>query len=278
MLKVKFGSRCFLVTSDNGRFLDGLKKSFLTMKTCQKTDFIFNVSFLPDSATIKGKKGLEPFWYGRTSGYFRWGQRQVDILFKDREVILRPFNFLPVFLSIFYLLEKMENGTDGYHNIFLHAAGIIKDGRGYIFAGPSQSGKSTICEFSMPGSIVINDELVLASKRHGKLWLLNSPIKSKIYESIPYREKLEAIFVLKQDYDDFLIKLKGSEAAIKLLQCIVFDECFRFLNEFEYMAERFKLACAIVSQVPIYELHFKKGNGFWNLIQKQHGGKNHGHK
>jgi hypothetical protein len=266
MLKVQFGNKCFSVTSDNGRFLDGLKKLFLTTETDQP-DFLFNVAFLSDSANIKRKKNLKPFWYGRTSGYFRWSRRQVDILFKDKEVILRPFNFLPVLLSVFYFLERVQNAE--YRNVFLHAAGIIKDEKGYIFAGPSQSGKSTICEFSMPQSTVINDELVLMSKRYGRFWLLNSPIKGKVYKSIPHKEKIKAIFVLKQDQEDVVTKIEGSEAVTKLLPCIVFDECFRFLSEFEYMAERFKLACAIASEVPTYELYFKKGNRFWDSIYNQ---------
>ncbi|MDI6891195.1 MAG: hypothetical protein QMC83_09730, partial [Thermodesulfovibrionales bacterium] len=150
MLKVKFGSRCFSVTSDNGRFLDGLKRSFLCTETGQP-DFLFNIGFMSDSPSIKRKRNLKPLWYGRTSGYFRWSRRQLDILFNDKEVILRPYNFLPVFLSVFYSLERVQNAE--YHNVFLHAAGIIKDGKGYIFAGPSQSGKSTICKFSIPQSV-----------------------------------------------------------------------------------------------------------------------------
>jgi len=94
MVKVKFGNRSFSVISENDRFLDGLKRSFVTLQAGQGVDFLFNVGFLPDSATARRKRGLKPFWYGKTSGYFRWGQRQVDILFNDREVILRPFNFL----------------------------------------------------------------------------------------------------------------------------------------------------------------------------------------
>lgn len=264
MLKVQFGSRCFSVVSDNSAFLDGLKKSFLITERGRETDFHFKVSFLSDSAGIKD---LKSFWYGKTSGYFRWGRRQVDILFKDKEVIHRPFNFLPVFLSVFYSLEKLQNAE--YRNVFLHAAGIVKDEKGYIFAGPSQSGKSTICEFSISRSKVINDELILVSKRYGRFWLLNSPIKGKIYKSIPHKEKLKAIFVLKQDQEDVVTKIEGSEAVAKLLPCIVFDECFQFLSEFEYMAERFKLACVIANQIPIYELRFRKGKWFWDSIYNQ---------
>lgn len=269
MLEVQFGSRCFSVTSEDKHFLDALKRSFLITRVCQKVDFLFNVSFLPESRGKIEKKDLKPFWYGKTSGHSRWGQRRVDILFKDKEVILRPFNFLPVFLSVFYLLERKKSRPDKYRNVFLHAAGIIKNGKGYVFTGPSESGKSTICEFSMPQSTVINDELILASKRYGEFWLSNSPVKGKIYKSTSYKEKISAVFVLKKDHEDTVTRIRGAEAVEKLLPCIVFDECFRFLNEFEYMAERFKLACAIANQIPIYELQFKKGNGLWNCIHSE---------
>lgn len=266
MLKVPFGARCFTVTSDNDRFLNELKRSFLSIATGQQPDFLFNIGFLPDSAGMKRKNDLKPFWYGKTSGYFRWGQRRVDILFKDNEVIIRPFNFLPVFLTVFYFLERMEHGENKYNNVFFHAAGIIKDGKGYIFTGPSGSGKSTICEYSIPDSVVVNDELFLASEENRKYYLVHSPIKGKIYESVTVKPEIEAVFILKQDNKNYLTKLHGLESVMHLIPCLVFDECFGFLNEFEYFAERFKLACSISDHLPIYGLHFMKGSEFWNCI------------
>jgi len=137
--------------------------------------------FNGENKSIKG--GLNPFWYGKTSGYFKWHSKQLDLLFKDIEVIVMPFNFLPIFFSVYYFLERIERGNSEYHNVFFHGAGIIKNGRGYIFTGPSGSGKSTICKYSIPDSIVINDELILASKKNGKFHLINCPIKGQIYES-----------------------------------------------------------------------------------------------
>ncbi|MBU1871203.1 MAG: hypothetical protein KKH80_00155, partial [Candidatus Omnitrophica bacterium] len=46
-----------------------------------------------------------------------------------------------IFLSLYVFL----NITNGF---LIHACGIIKDGKGYIFAGPSGNGKSTVASLS----------------------------------------------------------------------------------------------------------------------------------
>jgi hypothetical protein len=41
-----------------------------------------------------------------------------------------------------------------------HAAGIARDGAGYLFAGPPGAGKSTVAAIAGPGGAILNDELV----------------------------------------------------------------------------------------------------------------------
>jgi len=259
-----FGRLKFSVVSENDEFMEGIRKFFICNRI-KEPDFIFNVSFSLDSTHVK-KEGLRPFSYGRTSGFFSWKMNRLDLIFNNNEIIKRPFNFLPVFFSVFYTLERTVN-VDEYCNVFLHAAGIIKDEYGYVFTGPSGSGKSTVCEYSMPGSVVTSDELVLISRRNGKSYLCNSPIKGKIYAMEKLKKRIKAIFILKKDSDDYLVRLKRPESITELLSCVTFDECFGFLDESEYMLERLRLALSVSRWLPVYALHFRKGKGFWSAIR-----------
>jgi hypothetical protein len=76
-----------------------------------------------------------------------------------------------VFLRIFFSFLLL--GEEGF---LIHAAGLEKNGRGYLFTGPSDSGKTTVARTAR-GVRVLNDELVAVKKVSGGYRVFSTPFK-----------------------------------------------------------------------------------------------------
>jgi len=66
-----------------------------------------------------------------------------------------PLSELEYFLRVVYALRAYQAG-----GLMLHAAGVARGGRAFVFFGHSGSGKTTVARLS-PDALVLNDDLVL---------------------------------------------------------------------------------------------------------------------
>src|SRR5207247_1225576 len=66
------------------------------------------------------------------------------------------------FLRILTASHILESG-----GFLLHASGVVRAGRAYVFFGPSGSGKTTVTHLS-PGDQVLSDDLTLVVRTRGR--------------------------------------------------------------------------------------------------------------
>lgn len=167
---------------------------------------------------------------------------------------------IPIFkLAILCDIWKIEQGY-----IPLHAAGVLKNNRLFLFLGPSGSGKSTCASLSnaVGGSVLDEDQVLLYRLDNGQFfadaWGYN--IQSC---SIP----LYAIYVLIQDCENQLIPITASNAVRYLFECN--SDVIGSVPSDEHLRHLFMNLAILARQVPAYELHFRKSPEFWQLIDEQ---------
>lgn len=165
------------------------------------------------------------------------------------------------FLRVVFAHLAIEKGA-----LLLHGAGVVREGRAWIFFGPSGAGKTTVTTLSR-GAHVLSDDLVM---------IVPSGTPSARYAacSVPFRGvltpgatidrifPLAGLFRLVQDSDDRVEYLDAPQAVGELVQSLPFvTDCP------ETIPAVLEVASAVAGSVPVSRLHFTKGPGFWKVIE-----------
>jgi hypothetical protein len=155
-------------------------------------------------------------------------------------------------------LWQLEHGS-----LPLHAAGIVRHGNLFLFAGHSGAGKSTVSTLSQEigGHLLDEDEVLVHLLGDGYT------ADGWGYNIIPGTAPLKAIFHLVQDNEDRITPLTQSQNTRFLL----FRASETFGNEVssDSLQNIFMQAANISRSVPGFELRFRKGPAFWDLIDER---------
>jgi hypothetical protein len=83
--------------------------------------------------------------------------------------------------------------------VILHACGIERDGKGYLFAGESGAGKSTLARLwnRQKGVAVLSDDRTIVRQKNGRHWIYGTPWHGEAEFGAPHGVKLEKIFFLR---------------------------------------------------------------------------------
>ena len=135
--------------------------------------------------------------------------------------------------------------------LMVHACGLDDGGRGYLFAGNSTHGKSTMAGIWRDEATVLNDDRIVLRWREGRFWMYGTPWHGDYTGVSPMGLPLEKIFFLRHAADNQLRQVDGTAAASMLL-------ARSFLPLWDAGGMAFSLDfCARVAQaVPCYELGF----------------------
>ena len=148
--------------------------------------------------------------------------------------------------------------------LLFHAAGIARRDRGFALFGRSGSGKSTAARFS-GGGHVLNDDLVLLQPANGGWQMRATPFGDK---QPPQRMStpLDALLRLVADRSDYLEPVSAAVALGELLANSPVVNADR--SQMATLLDRWQdvLRCA-----PVWDLHFRLGAGFWEVIDAEFG-------
>jgi hypothetical protein len=134
----------------------------------------------------------------------------------------------------------------------VHACGVVVDGRGLIFGGPSDVGKTTLARlWRKDSATLLNDDRVILRTGDGKATLSGSPWHGEESEVRAQTVPLRAIFHLKQARENKVRKLAATEALAKLIATTVAP--FYLKENMERLLESW---AQIVELVPSYVLEF----------------------
>ncbi len=181
-----------------------------------------------------------------------------DPAFTSGEVLLhRPYfpNGQTVYpleypLDELLILHLLAQGR----GVEVHACGVVDHaGQGYLFAGQSGAGKTTIARLwqKVEGVTVLSDDRIILRNKEGRLWMYGTPWHGEGELSCSARAPLAGVYLLRHGSSTELIPQRHSEAVARLVACSF--PPFYSSSGLDFMLSLFD---QVVNTVPCQELRF----------------------
>lgn len=162
------------------------------------------------------------------------------------------------FLRVAYAWLCVQNEA-----LLLHAAGLIRDGQGYIFFGPSGAGKTTTTQLARDSAAILSDDLIIVRFHEGQPVLHGVPFKGALADVLRANQSapLRAIYRLQQSRAHRLEPLPHALAVAEL------SASAPFVVRETGLSERLIAVCdRLARSVPVQRLHFARDDRFWEVI------------
>jgi MoaA/NifB/PqqE/SkfB family radical SAM enzyme len=181
------------------------------------------------------------------------GQTQRDLFVKGK------LTALTLFPSDQILLARVLADRGG---CFFHAAGAIFNGKGLLFVGHSDAGKSTIATMLKAKAEILCDDRIIVRDGPEGLRIYGTWSHGDVPEVSASSAFLKAIFFLEQAKHNRLIPIKDKgEKFKKLLPFLI-----KPLETREWWERMLFLVHGIANEVPCYSLQFDKSGGVVELL------------
>lgn len=259
MIKLSIAGLIVGLVCDSEPFTGRLRQRYRLFLTDQPADVRATVriagsrrtSALLDTGTTF-RDGLLHFTAPGYDGTVDVGAGQAELTISSQY----PVEEIEYFLRVVYALLAFEEG-----GLLFHAAGIVRDGGGYLFFGHSGSGKTTVARLSSE-YVVLNDDLVLISPA-GAGWRIHATPFWNPSQVEPTRQDapLTAMFRLIQNKQVFTEELRPSQAVAEMISNVpvIPDDPGRTLDLLSRCRH-------LLRSVPAYRLHFLPDDSFWHAV------------
>lgn len=168
------------------------------------------------------------------------------------------------YVRIAYALLFIRHG-----GFLFHSAGMIRNGHGLLFYGHSGSGKSTVSHLSQRRATLLSDDLVAVRPRNDVWHVHGTPFwgdlddLAKTAASAPLR----GLFGLVKDTQVRLERLSAAQRALAVAEVV---SSVPVTSQDPDLSRRLVDLCAdVVVQVPVYRLHFRRDDAFWNVLDEE---------
>lgn len=146
--------------------------------------------------------------------------------------------------------------------LMVHGCGVNDDGKGYLFAGKSTHGKTTMARLWKEQALILNDDRIVLRWSDGRFWMYGAPwhgdYASVSTEPLP----LQRIFFLRHAESND-VERKGRATA----SCMLLTRCFPPLWDAEGMRFTLDFCARLVEAVPCYELGFMPNDSIVELVR-----------
>jgi len=144
----------------------------------------------------------------------------------------------------------------------LHAASAIRFGRGFLFAGVSGAGKTTIARLAPPDAALLSDEISYVIRRDEAYCAWGTPFAGELARAGEnVSAPIKAVFLLEKGTENRMEDISEAEAVRSLLRHVLF-----FADDRALVNEVFHSICEFVNQVPVRRLIFVPDERVWNII------------
>lgn len=209
---------------------------------------------------ITHEAALTRFHIGPYRGWIELAERRAEVTAPSEQWAASALERTLAFIFMQALPREMNA-------LWLHAAGVVLDGRGWVFFGRSGAGKTTIAGLAAGHAELLNDENVIVQLTPDRAKLHAAPFwgHSTPPELIQRQRRsapLAALCALVHGEEFALRPLSPGEAATALLETEkVATERVESALAWLAVAER------LVQRVPVYLLTFPPSAGLWAFLR-----------
>jgi hypothetical protein len=155
--------------------------------------------------------------------------------------------------------------------MLVHAAGILRQGRAWIFTGPSEAGKTTVATLCREqDGEVINDEILLVSQpgiNGGNISVRSAPILGRFIPRRRISAPLGGIFMLKKGPRTLVSSINRTEACTRLMRQIITPAYIGQSSKRAVLSLIADFSSELSGAVPVYELEFTlDGESLWQVV------------
>jgi hypothetical protein len=160
-------------------------------------------------------------------------------------------------LRIFHTVVLAAKG-----GFLLHAASAIRNGKAFLFAGPSGAGKTTISRSAPPNAVLLTDEVSYIRKRGDGYVAFGTPFAgelAKFGENVS--APVAALYLLQKGAENRIESVHPTDAVRALMTNILF-----FADDQDLVRLVFQSACQFVERVNVQRLTFVPNASAWESI------------
>jgi len=147
---------------------------------------------------------------------------------------------------------------------YFHSSGVIFEGRGFLFVGHSEAGKSTIVEMLKDNVKILCDDRIIVRKWPEEFRIHGTWSHGDISDVSAGSAPLKAILFLEKAQKNYLTVLNNKQESVKrLLACLI--KPFVTTDWWDTMLS---LVEDIVHDIPCYILHFDKSGKVIEVLKQ----------
>jgi hypothetical protein len=175
-----------------------------------------------------------------------------------RVELSNPFSYPLDQLIVMYLLSGREGAI-------IHAAGMNRNGKGYLFPGKSGAGKSTLTRQFANGNNheFLSDDRIAARKINSQFKIFGTPWPGEAGIAVNKSVHLSGIFFITQANSNRIEEIAPQKAVERLFPVVSIP-----WYDKEAMIKMLDFCHSLISDVPAYELFFKPDTEVVDVFEK----------
>jgi hypothetical protein len=271
-LRIQFGDICYALACHDTDIFDSLKELFNVFRSERPADINIKLNIVDRLDRAQVESILSQMEIARQGNNYITPNKAFGIAFNaarntftvtadrlifDPSLKLKPFNRL---FSIAYFTTSWLRHLSRPTAMLVHSCGILRNGQVLLFAGPSETGKSTIGRLcSEDYGVTLNDEMVLLSwpqpHNHG-LWVHSIPIVGEVPFRLNTSAPLAGVLMLKQSKRTAVRRISRKEAYLRFLYQIINPSYFNQNDRRAAFSMITEFVDEVTKATPFYELEF----------------------
>ncbi|MBE9509538.1 MAG: hypothetical protein IMY71_01565 [Bacteroidetes bacterium] len=182
------------------------------------------------------------------------GAKEWDLYISGAEKKRDPLEYPLDGLLLYYLTVRSGD-------IFIHGSGVSINNRGYLFAGVSGKGKTTIARlWDEAGATVIHDDRLIIRNIYDRFVMYNTPVYNN---ETPRSSPVDKIFLIDHGTANSIVPTGKSEAL-----SLVMANCIQHLWDPSIIESLTEVLVKLTSETDIRRLFFKPDKSVISYILK----------